>query len=222
MDVSKQAIRRQGRQGAQHAAEGDVAAGFKTGRSAVQKTECRQDAFVRPGACRAHFGRGIFDGPRGLVGGGGWLWSGSFFGCWLPRLEWTGLGQSSLLDRLAERVELEAQLLGDFSWAPTSPQQLLCLGRDLRRHHRSTACRTRRVERVHAAGAIRVDATNDAVLRDAEGPHDIHLAARALADQLGGKHPKRAAVVLGVLKHRLNAAEVCPLAIFADDADRRR
>ena len=41
----------------------------------------------------------------------------------------------------------------------------------------------------------------------------------ALADQLGGKHPKRAAVVLGVLKHRLNTAEVCPLAIFADDAD---
>ena len=100
-----------------------------------------------------------------------------------------------------------------------SPQQLLCLGRDLRRHHRSTACRTRRVERVHAAGAIRVDATNDAVLRDAEGPHDIHLAAHALADQLGGKHPKGAAVVLGVLKHRLNTAEVCPLAIFADDAD---
>ena len=31
---------------------------------------------------------------------------------------------------------------------------------------------------------------------------------------------KRAAVVLGVLKHRLNAAEVDPLAIFAHDADR--
>jgi hypothetical protein len=36
---------------------------------------------------------------------------------------------------------------------------------------------------------------------------------------LGGKHPKGTAVVLGVLKHRLNAAEVCPLAIFMDDAD---
>ena len=131
----------------------------------------------------------------------------------------TGLGQSSLPDRLSECVELDAQLLGDFSWAPTCPQQLLCLGRDLRRHHRSTACRTRRVERVHAAGAIRVDATNDAALRDAERPHDIHVAAHALADQLGGKHLKRAAVVLGVLKHRLNTAEVCPLAIVADDAD---
>ena len=40
-----------------------------------------------------------------------------------------------------------------------------------------------------------------------------------LADQLGGKHLKRAVVVLGVLKHRLNAAEVYPLAIFAHDAD---
>jgi len=36
---------------------------------------------------------------------------------------------------------------------------------------------------------------------------------------LGGKHPKRAAVVFGVLKHRLNAAEVCPVAIFAHDTD---
>ena len=45
-------------------------------------------------------------------------------------------------------------MLGDFSSAPTSPQQLLCLGGDLRRHHRSTACRTRRVERFHAPGAI--------------------------------------------------------------------
>ncbi len=76
-----------------------------------------------------------------------------------------------------------------------------------------------REERIHAAGAIRVDATNDAVLRDAEGPYDIHLAARALADQLGGKHPKRAVVVLGVLKHWLNTAEICPLTSFADDVD---
>jgi hypothetical protein len=50
-------------------------------------------------------------------------------------------------------------------------------------------------------------------------PVDIHLAAQALADQLGGKHPKRAAVVLGVLKDGLNTAEVDPLAILADDTD---
>ena len=64
-----------------------------------------------------------------------------------------------------------------------------------------------------------IDAADDAVLRYAEGPHDIHLAAHTLANQLGGKHPKRAVVVLGVLKHRLNTTEVCPLSIFADDAD---
>jgi hypothetical protein len=72
---------------------------------------------------------------------------------------------------------------------------------------------------LHATSAILVDAANDAVFRDAEGPHDIHLAAQTVADQLGGKHPKRAAVVLGVLKHRLNTAEVYQLVIFADDAD---
>src|SRR5208283_3889603 len=157
--------------------------------------------------------------PRGLVGGGGRLRSGRFFGCWLLAPQWTGLSQSSLLDRLAERVELEVQSLGDFSSAPTNPQKLLGLSPDLRRHHRGTARRTRRVERFHAPGAILVDATNDAVLGDTEGPHDIHLAARALADQLGRKHPKRVGVALGVMKHRLSAAEVDPLIIFARDTD---
>ncbi len=90
---------------------------------------------------------------------------------------------------------------------------------DLRRHHRGAAGGTRRVERLHASGLILSNTANDAVLGDAEGPHDIDLAAGALADQLGGKHPKRAAVVLGVLKDGLNPAEVDPLAVFADDAD---
>ena len=110
-------------------------------------------------------------------------------------------------------------MFGDFSSAPTKCQQLLCLGHDLRRHHRSTARRTRGVESFHAIGAILVDATNDAALGDTEGPHDIHLAARALADQLGRKHPKRAEVALGVMEHRLSAAGVYPLIIFARDTD---
>ena len=167
-------------------------------------------ALVRPGARRAHFSRGIFDGPSGSVCGNGRLESCGFIRCCRPRFEWAGLGQSSLLERLAERVEFKAQVLGDFSSAPTSPQQLLCLGGDLRRHHRSAACRTRRVERFHAPGAILVDAANDALLGDAEGSHDIHLAAGTLADQLGSEHPKRLAVGLGVMKDWLSAAEVCP------------
>ena len=54
------------------------------------------------------------------------------------------------------------------------------------------------------------DAANDALLGDAEGSHDIHLAAGTLADQLGSEHPKRLAVGLGVMKDWLSAAEVCP------------
>ena len=45
-----------------------------------------------------------------------------------------------------------------------------------------------------------------------------HPGLPGLADQLGGKHLKRAAVVLDVLKHRPTAAEVYPLIIFAHDA----
>ena len=77
VEVSEQAILRQGWQGAQHTAERDVATGFKAGRRTVQKTECRQDALVRPSAGRAHFRRGICDGPRGLVGCGAGLWDWS-------------------------------------------------------------------------------------------------------------------------------------------------
>ena len=72
---------------------------------------------------------------------------------------------------------------------------------------------------LHAAGAIGIDATNDAVLRHAESAHDIDLAADALADELGGEHSERTAVVLSMLKYRVGAAEVCPLAVFAYDTD---
>ncbi len=53
----------------------------------------------------------------------------------LFRLEWTVHGQSSLLDRFSERVELDAQSVGDFCSAHTSTQQLLRFGDDLGRHH---------------------------------------------------------------------------------------
>src|SRR5271166_4590751 len=213
--MSKQSVFGQGRQGTQHAAKGDIATGFKTSRGTVEKAEGRQDTVDRPSARRSHFRRGIFDGPRGLIGGSGWQWNG----CWLPWLEGAEPDQSPLLDRLAERVELEAQFLGDFAWAPTSPEQLLCLGCDLWCHHRRPTGRTRRVERPHAPGAVPVDTANDADLRDAEGPHNVHRAASALEDQLSGKHPESAAVTLGVLEHRLGAAEVDPLAIVAHHAD---
>ena len=99
------------------------------GRGSIQKTECCQDALVRPGARRAHFSRGIFDGPSGSVCGNGRLESCGFIRCCRPRFEWAGLGQSSLLERLAERVEFKAQVLGDFSSAPTSPPATVVPGR---------------------------------------------------------------------------------------------
>jgi hypothetical protein len=46
------------------------------------------------------------------------------------------------------------------------------------------------------------------------------MAARPLADQLSGKHPESAMVILGVLEYRLDAAEVDPFTIFAYNADR--
>ena len=48
--------------------------------------------------------------------------------------------------------------------------------------------------------------------------HRAHTT-ETLANQLGGKHFKRAEVVLGVLKHRPSTAKVCPSAIFAHHTD---
>ena len=62
-------------------------------------------------------------------------------------------------------------------------------GRDRQRHHRSAACRTRRVERFHAPVAIFVDAPNDATLGDAESAHDLDVDSdRAWTAQHTGEH----------------------------------
>ena len=93
VDMSKQTILRQGRQGAHHAAKGDIAAGFKTGWSAVEKAECRQDAFLWSSAGRAHFCRSINGSPRGLVGGNRRLRNRDLIGAGLA--VWSGLGSVS-------------------------------------------------------------------------------------------------------------------------------
>ncbi len=81
MDVSKQAVLRQSRQGTQHAAEGNVAADFKTSRRPIEKTHCGPDTFIRPCARCAHLGRGVLGGSRGFVGANGRLSHGVVFRC---------------------------------------------------------------------------------------------------------------------------------------------
>ena len=156
-----------------------------------KKTESRQDPFVRPGACRAHFGRGVFDGPRGLVA---WRWAAverSVFGSWtLPaglgegsvsRPCWIALRSVSSLRPSCSATSLRLRPAPSNCWAWAVTSGVITEAPRVARGVKNAR---------HASGAIRVDAANDAVLRDAEGPHDIHLAAHALADQLGGKHPK--------------------------------
>ena len=57
VDVSKQSVLRQGRQGAQHAAEGDIATSFKTRRGTVEKAKCRQSRARRAGCTLCPFPR---------------------------------------------------------------------------------------------------------------------------------------------------------------------
>ena len=119
VDVSKQAICRQGRQGAQHAAKGDIAAGFKMGRAPSR----------RPNAARTRSSGRVQAVPISAAASrtarvdlsvARRLWSGACSGFAAGRVD--RARSVALLDCLAKRVELEAQVLGDFSSAPTGPQ----------------------------------------------------------------------------------------------------
>ena len=191
VDVSKQAIGLKGRQ-LEHAAKGDVAADLKTSRSAIQKAESRQDAFVRPGAGCAHFGRGVFNCACRPVARGKHLRNGALF----RRSAFPARPDRGTLHRplefLFERVTFSCPAASATSvWLTPAPSNCCTSAMTSASSLKHRVSRSE--ERVHTARTIHVDATNDAVLRDAEGLYDIHLAAYALADQLGGKHPKGAA-----------------------------
>ena len=219
--MAKQAVRGQRRQRAEHAAEGDVAAGSETGRGAVEYAERRQGAFIRPSASGPHLGRGIFDRARRSVRGGRQrlgprrLVRGEF----ARRLLVIWFCHTPLLERLAKRIELDPKLLGHFAPTPAGAEQLLGLGRRLRCHHAGATRPTWLVERFHPSFAILRHDTLDAVGRHPERANDLRLLARPLADKLRREHAKRAAILFRVVKHRLHAAKVRPLALFANDAE---
>ena len=125
------------------------------------------------------------------------------------------LMHSSLVNGLAERVQLETELCGDLPTGLTAVQQFLGARDDRLGEHSGSAAGSWPIEDFDALRAIFLDTAFDAVGGHAEDAYDVCLPAGPLTDQLGGEHAKGAAVVLGMGEDGSDTEEVSPLSIVA-------
>ena len=227
IEVSEEAVLFERGQGTQHAAEGDIAAGFVSrGCSSGQQADSRRHAFHQPrtGDAKTIGGRYVLQSSLGLVGGFGAGASGvvrflrrrSVLG-WSSR---TGtFGEFSFIDRFAKGVELDLQFLGGFLSRVSLVEQILGLLDDLVGHHGRATPATRLIKGFASLLAILLDGSLDADGRDAKRLDDIGLFADTVADELGGEHPERVAIIDRMRKYREDASEPSPPVVFVDDTD---
>ena len=162
MDMSKQTILRQCRQGTKHAAEGNVAAGFK----AVGPLLSNPKAARTRSSGRVHpvpFGHGILDGRVDCP----WRQAAvkrSLRRSWFLHAESTPAQSIVLVGSPAERIGLEASSVAVSDRLQPSAE-LPGSSRHFLRHHRGTARTTRRKERLGSARTKRLDARAHALDR---------------------------------------------------------
>ena len=219
VQMVEQTVLCQRRQGAQDAAEGDVAANLKLGRGAVEQSQGRGHPLQRPRAGDPHRGRRILEAALGLVRSGcrGDWRAGLRFGDRVP-----GARRSldpSLMEGLAKGVAFDFQLLGHLRWGPASVQEFLSPGHHLRGEHVGASGAAGAKEGFNAFVAIFLDAAFDAVLRDPKRLDDFGLSTASLAHQLGAEHSERSPILLAMLKHRMDPTEVGPLFVLLNHTD---
>ena len=221
----EQTVLCQRRQGAQDAAEGDVAAGLKLGRGTVEQSQRRGHPLQRPRAGDPHRGRRILEaalrlvrsGRRGDSLAGVDRGAGLWFGGRVP-----GARRSldtALMEGLAKGVAFDSQLLGHLGWGPVSVEQFLSPGHDLRGEHVGASAAAGAKEGFNACFAVLLDAAFDAVLRDPKRLDDFTLSTASLANQLGGEHSERSPILLAMLKDRMDPTEVGPLSVLLNRTD---
>ena len=124
-----------------------------------------------------------------------------------------------MVDGFAEGVVADVELLGDLRLEVTGVQQWLRTLDDVGRHHGHCAASTRFEEALDTFFAILCDTPQNATLGDPKGADDLGLLAGTLVAQWGGEPAKRWQIVLGMLEHGLNAAEIEPFSVPLHDAD---
>ena len=206
--MPQQSVLNQGGKCAEHAAVGNVPTGFKTRRGAVQHAQRRQNPLHGTRASGAHLGHRILATALRLVGG--------HRGFGRPGR----LLKPSVLDRLAERIVLDAQFFGDFVPRPPSIEKPLRVGGDRRCQHRRTTPLAGSIEALDAFFTELLDVPFDAVLWNPKGPHDIDLLAGPFTHQLGREHAERSSIVLGMEKNRLDPTKVGPRPGFPHHTDK--
>ena len=164
LQMLEQPVGRQGRQGAEHAAERNISGIFKPSRGALQDAHRSQDTLFGTCASDTHFRRGIGQAPLGFVGG-------------LPRRVGScgprRLLEPSLVDRFAERVVADAQFGSYLGARTTATQEPLSLRQDLVCKHGRAASLTRLKEASDPFFPIFLDATFDAVDGNSKPTHDL-------------------------------------------------
>ena len=220
IQVGKQTVLSQGREGAKHAAEGHIAAGFKTRRGAGEESQGGRHPFRRPRAGRSQrvSRRGILHAAIRLVR----CLVLTAVQCGNDRLGVRGarrLQQAPLVDCFTERIVLDAQFRGDLFARRTALQQFLGRRRRLVGHHCRTTAAPRSKEAFDSLLSELLLASQDALLGDAKVLDNLRDPASALANQLRREHPKGAAIIFAVGEYRHHPNEVRPLPIFPDDAD---
>ena len=225
VQMVKQTVLCQRRQGAQDAAEGDVAANLKLGRGAVEQSQGGGHPLQRPRAGDPHRGRRILEAALRLVRSG-------------PRGDWrAGLHRgpglrfggrvsvarrsldTSLIDGLTEGVAFDFQLVGHLGGRAASVQEFLSPGHHLRGEHVGASATAGAKEGFNAFVPIFLDAAFDAVLRDPKRLDDFARSTASLAHQLGAEHSERSPILLAMLKHRMDPTEVGPLSVLLNHTD---
>ena len=115
--------------------------------------------------------------------------------------------------RFPQRVQLQAELLGNLCQACALDQKALDLSHHFGGRNRRPARRPRRIKALRALFPIELDRALDADRGDPESPDDVALLRMPVGAKLARDHAKGGDVVLGMDKHRNLAVEVGDLAV---------
>ena len=195
--TAEQPVGHERRQGTEHAAVRDIQTGLEARRRPVQYAHGGQDPLADTRAGRAQAGGrgGVPHAARRLVG----------------ERSRSGFTQSSVRDRLTQRVGFHAELFGHLGAPVLLEQQPLRLFKHHGGQHRPAATAPAALEeRPDSALAVATHGTGHARLRHPEGTDHLCLGTRLRVDQLRGQHLEHPPVVCRVPSDRVHAHEVRP------------
>jgi hypothetical protein len=125
-----------------------------------------------------------------------------------PRSFFGGWANPARRYRLLQRVQLQAEPLGDLAQAHAVDEKALDLSHHASGQHRGPSRRPRRIKALRAPFSIKLHRALHADRGDTEGPDDVALLRMPIYTKLARYHAKGRDVILGMNKHCNLAIEV--------------